>query len=185
MKLSGTNYLQIPGMVVSGPTTFTASANRAHYYPFITQTSIVIDQIVFELVTGVAASTVRFAIYNADINWQPTSLVTNTDTGDIASAAANQGVIPTTITDTTLAPGRYLFWENASSGNPVYRAVLADASAFLGMSPVLGAGGTPQITQVFEAQAYGAPPSTGLAYTGITVNIGAFIHPAFVRVKTP
>jgi hypothetical protein len=182
----GSRALVIPGIQPLGsPGIFTESPGRARYSPFIVTTSITVGAIVMELTTGVAASTMRVAIYNADINWQPTTLVANTDTGNIATAVANQGVISTSITSTVLPPGRYLFWSNLSTGNTATRCVVGNVTPLLGTVATLGA--TSLYGQTYIAQAYGAPPSTGLAWTGVaTSGIAAgFSWSTFLDVTAP
>lgn len=185
--IAGVKQFSIPGVpggsAVAG---WTSSANRAQYFPFVVDSSITIDQLIAELTTGVAASTFRMAIYNADTDWQPTTLIANTDTGTIAAAAADQGVKAVTITDTVLAAGRYLFWLAASSGNHIFRAVQGSPGIFLGYPVALGGGA--HFTQIYRtaAQTYAAPPSTGVAWDAAsTSSQPTFSWPCFVRVKTP
>lgn len=182
--ISGVKQYSIPGLRPIDVSTYTLSTGRAQYFPFQCDTSIVIDQIVVELTTGVAASTFRVGIYNADVNWQPTTLVSGTDTGDLTGTIAAQGVIATTISDTTLAAGRYLAWLSTSTGNHVVRCMRGNASQFLGYPPALGANSG--FTQTFVSQTYGAPPSTGLAWdTGSVGTATTYSWPVWVRVKTP
>lgn len=182
-KYGGVIQYTMPGVIYQGLNTKTTSPGRASYYPFVVETAITIDQIVFELVTGVVGSTVRFGLYGADTDWQPTTLVTNTDTGDLTATAAQQGVIATTITDTALAPGRYLGWSNQSTGNHVYRSYRANMTHLLGV-PVAMGGTNSQFAEIYVAQTYGAPPSTALAWSSASVNT-FFDHPMLLRVKTP
>lgn len=187
--ISGVTQYSLPGMPTGAVTagSHTNSANRAEYQPFIVATQISIDQIVFELVTGVNGSTMRQGIYNADTSWQPTSLVTGTDTGDITTAIANQGVIATSInsgTPVVIPAGRYLFWQNLSTGNTVSRFVKTTILQLLGFPVAMGTNLGWQ--QIFVAQTYGAPPSTGLAWTtGTAAAPGSFESTVFCRVSTP
>ena len=182
-RYGGVTQFSIPGVRGHQISTWTSSANRAQYFPFLVPDDIVIDQLVAELTTGVAASTFRMCIYNADTDWQPTSIVANTDTGTISALVADQGVKANTITDTTLTAGRYQAWLGASNGNHVFRAVQGFAPQLLGYPVALGVNGA--FTQIYAAQTYAAPPSTGLAWDSVSVGATpTFSWPVFVRVKT-
>lgn len=180
----GITQYSIPGPFPAGDnSTFTKSNGRAEYQPFVVDTPIVVDQLVTELITGVAASTCRMSIYPADSSWQPTTLVAGTDSGAFNTTAADQGVIAKTISDTTLLPGRYLFWMNCSTGNPVFRSIRGNAGPLLGYPVALGS--NCGFTNIYVTQAYGAPPSTGAAWD--TVSVGAphtFHCYMFLRIKT-
>lgn len=181
----GNKQLSIPGLLhTTDSSTYSTSANRAHYFPMLVDSSITIDQIVLELTTGVAASTSRIALYNADTDWQPTSLVSGTDSGAFNTAAADQGVKTFSLSDTVLAAGRYLAWINCSANGLSWRSERGSAGPTFGYPTALGS--NPGFTQVFASQTFGAPPSTGLAWD--TVSTGAvhtfsWIH--WLRVKTP
>lgn len=182
----GTAQLSQPGWMPNANIgSFTNSQNRATYFPFVVSSDIVIDRIVVELTTGASGSTNRICLYNADADWQPTSLVSGTDTGAFNTTASEVGVISYTVADVTLAAGRYLAWVNASHNGCVFRATNGNLSGVIGYSASLGA--TPGFTQIYVAQTYGAPPSTGLAWTTVSAtnsSTGA-AHPIFLRVKTP
>lgn len=181
----GVTQFSIPGGYPTGDTsTFTKSAGRAEYMPILVDNEIIIDRIVCELTTGVAASTSRICIYNADTNWQPTTIVANTDTGAFNTTAAEVGVISTTISDTTLVPGRYLIWMNSSTGTPVFRCIRGNAGPMLGYPVAMGA--SPGFVNIYVAQAYGAPPDPGAAWTNISAGAPQSASwYVFVRIKTP
>lgn len=179
-KYGGNAQLSIPGIQPSSNSTWGSAINRATYFPFLVDASVVIDQLVFEVTSGVAGNG-RVAIYNADKDWQPTTLVSGTDTGNVDVAVA--AVKTTTLgADVTLAAGRYLFWWNTTAGGVALRSVRS--ATLLGYGPTLGA--SPTFTQIYVAQAFGAPPSTGLAWD--TVSTGSAQNqdnPIFLRIKTP
>lgn len=150
--------------------------NRAQYVPFVVPSTIVIDQMVIEVTTAVASGLGRLAIYQADNNWQPgTRLV---DSGDIDCSTT--GVKAVTISDLTLTPGVYLWWHNASVGGMNWRSCALVHGAF-GFTSSLGGSG---VAQIYASQAYGVPPSTGLAWDSIASSSSPPISWGFVRVKT-
>jgi hypothetical protein len=164
--------ITMPGVtLVGGSSTFTCSPNRAQYLPRRVQTSITIDQILFEVTTAVASCNGRVAIYAATNDYQPTGAPL-ADTGAIDCSTT--GIKTTTLaTPLVLSPGLYLIWENYSTGNPVLRAAQVSWS-FLGAGPSLG--GNIAINQIYAAQTYGAPPTTPLAWDSVAYGAPALDH---------
>ena len=122
----------IPGVTLLTGTagTFAFAADKLNYYPILVATAIVLDAIIIN-VTTIALGTSRVAIYNADADWQPTTLVVGSGVIDTNSA----GVKTVAVTN-TLAAGRYLMATNSDSA-PVVRMYEGNAH-FLGIPTTLG-----------------------------------------------
>jgi hypothetical protein len=174
LKSATATSISMPGVAANGGlTTQTQTSGRASYAPLRPLSRITVDQLVVEVTTAVAASTLRCAIYNADSDWQPTTLVV--DSGLIDSSAT--GVKSVSIIPTILEPGLYLTWINASAAGIVTRAAGGQFSQLTGWNAVMG--GNASIAQFHTSQAYGAPPSVGLRWD--TIGIGTFNASVFIR----
>lgn len=178
LKISGTTHYSIPGVEASSAGTFAISANTIRYAPIYVTTPITIDQMAIEVTTGGAASTTaRLGIYNADLDWQPTSLVV-----DAGTVAVDSTGVKIASVNVTLPPGRYLLALN-SDGAPTLRRVLGGAM-FLGYANTLGA--SPFIVIPNTTQTYGVLPNPGTAISNISSGSSASTHHyIFLRTSAP
>lgn len=173
-KAGATTHLWLPDFIVASVGTLALTANRMQYEPVIVRTPVTLDRLTVEVTSLVAATNIQLGIYNADTDWQPTSLVI--DGGNVSSAAT--GVLSVTI-NLTLQPGRYL---NAliSNGAPTVRMLRG------GITPIDAAlGSSPAIKQFRVASTYGALASTGVAWDTTTNGTTPFEHLLFWRVSSP
>jgi hypothetical protein len=157
----GTKAYVLPGVDCYSVGTNVPSSNQIRYQPFFVASTIVIDQLALEVVTGAASGTnARLAIYNADTNWQPTSLVV--DGGDIAVTIAAGTGVKTVSVSATLTAGRYLLAINTDS-NATFRNWVGGVryGQFLA-----GLGASSFNDLWFVSSTYGAFASTGVAWTG-------------------
>jgi hypothetical protein len=158
----GTDFI-LPGVAPVSITTGVVTVNQLRYYPIIVSTTITVDRLAAEVTSaGAAATTFRMGIYNADVDWQPTSLVVDGGT----SAADSTGVKTVTINQ-TLSPGRYLLALH-SDGAPILR-VIRGAIASMGFASGLGA--SPFINLMRVTATYAVFASTGVAWTAFNSNV--------------
>lgn len=171
----GTTYYSIPGVDITTVATLALVANTVRYEPFLVVTPITLDQLACEVTSsGAGGTTCRMGIYNADSNWQPTTLVL-----DAGTVTADSNAIKAISVNQTLTPGRYLFAIN-SDGAPTMRT-LVGGSRFLGYQ--LGANAI--LNRLTVAQAYGVFPGTGTAIAAPGAGTSAIPHIVACRVGTP
>jgi hypothetical protein len=146
----------IPGVHLILIATQSRSVNTVSYAPFVVPTSITIDQLALEVTSAASAgATARMAIYNADINWHPTSLVVDGGTVAIDSTGVKTASI-----SQVLAAGRYFMALNQSAA-VTYRS-WKSTGRWLGLPAALG---TSFNQYPFATQTYGAFPSTATDWT--------------------
>lgn len=180
LKASGTAHPCIPGCEFQSNSTQAIIANQVRYNGFIVDTPITLDRLVAEVTSTGTATVIRMAIYNADTDWQPTTLVVDGGTIDATSATAQSVTI-----NTVLQPGRYITALNAD-GSATLRSWRGDGTrGGWGIAPALGAGS--QNTIVTATQTYGAFPSPGTAYIsgGVVAGNTPPTHVMLVRVSAP
>lgn len=173
----GVNNLSIPGLESAAQSTTGVTSNRLVYEPILIPTAITIDLLAVEVTTLFVGGLMRLGIYNADVHWQPTSLVLDagtvaTDTLGVKSISINQA----------LPAGRYLFAFVMNSSTPQFRTARG-GSRLYGYNPALG-------TTIFTASvqvtfAFGTLPDPGTAWdTPNYVNSGNS-HLIFCRESVP
>ena len=166
------SYLILPGVEFTGISTFTIAANRIYYAPIRVPVALTVDQIIIEVVT-LSAGAVRLGIYNADIYWQPTTLVSDAGTVDTGTA----GVKAITGLSIPLPAGRYLLavWSNAT---PELRMIYG-GTRYAGYIDTLGA--NPVVNLMYVDSTYSTYPSSGTAWNATGNSSTAMRHFAFVR----
>lgn len=178
-EAGGTTYLSMPGMkAVTQITTVTLSANVIRYEPRIVPTPITIDALVIEVTTANGAtSTARLGIYNADGDWQPTTLVL--DAGTVATDTTTGAGVRTLVLGAplALAAGRYLLAINTDA-TPALRNLRG------GFDFALTTGANAQITAMTVSVAYAAFASPGAAWAA-TAAATSFNNTIYMRVLNP
>ena len=171
--------ISMPGVDWADVTTLALGANGTAYYPFLTQTPITTDQIRFEVTAAApAASVVRLAVYNADIDWQPTSLIVDCGTVLIDSTGVKSVALAR-----TLPPGRYLIAANPN-GQATYRAVRS-TNRLIGLFMNLGANAHFSRMSEPVAMPVSTFPSTGLKWSNYTGSTVGMLYMFFLRINTP
>lgn len=146
------------------------------FSPVYLVSSILIDALICEVtIGGGGGSTGRMAIYDADIDWQPTSLIVQTGAFDI-----NTTGVKTNLVSQTLARGRYLTAINVSDGS-TFRRVKADQ--YLGYDPILGV--NPKSNELNNSRAHAAFPSTGVPWDTRQGSTTGMNYQTFLRIVTP
>lgn len=177
-KVGGVAQYSIPGVQLRGIATKGLAANRILYMPIIVTTPITLDQLAVEITTAAASGKVaRLAIYNADVDWQPTSKVL--DAGTIAVDPGAPGIVTASIA-VTLAAGRYLL-AIISDGTPTLRSFQAGAP--LGLLAALGTSAIP--FQAFIAGSGTTLPDPGTAWTTLSGAGASFDYVVVCRVSAP
>jgi len=167
----------IPGVEISGVGTSGLTANRLYYYPIYVATPITLDRIAIEVTTaGAAATKARLGIYNANVNWQPTTLVL--DAGTVA--VDTTGLKAITISQ-TLPAGRYLLCL-VSNGAPAVRD-LKGGNRYIGYRDTITS--TPFIASMYVSFTFGPLPATGILWDTIAIGSTPFMNMVFVRILTP
>ena len=172
-KISGTTFECLPGVAVLATATDPYQVDTIYYAPIVVRTPITADQILCEVTTAAAAGkTARLGIYNADADWQPTSLVL--DAGNVATDST--GVKAASISQ-TLSTGRYLLAIN-HNGTPSMRE-------YTGVIP-----GTPITGNTIKCYwattaTYGSFASTGVAWATTYNSSNGHRYPVWLRISTP
>lgn len=172
-----TIYYSVPGQQPATTSTLALVANVVRYFPIVITTPITINQLALEVTTvGAGSTTARLGIYNADTDWQATSLLL-----DAGTVAVDSLGVKTITVSQILTPGRYLFAIN-SDGTPQMRTVRGGAN-YLGYDSIIGA--SPFVTGIRGAQTYGAFPGTGTAWNTISGAATPNHYMIFARVSVP
>lgn len=175
---AGVTYLKIPGDYPTLGTTLALTDDNIWYFPIIVKTPITIDQVVVEITAAAGAGEqALFAIYHADINWQPLALVV----ASAAFAIDGAAVVSTALAATVLQEGRYLM-ALILEGDATFRAAWY-CHPILGFVPTMGVGFFLQL--VYVAQAYGALPDPGTVWNLRGTGANSLSRPCFLRVTVP
>ena len=172
------NYT-VPGVAITGlnGTTQAIGANQVNYYPILVQSTITLDQLACEVTSAATAGKLlRLGIYNADSDWQPTTLVV-----DAGTAAADSTGVKTFTINQQLARGRYVL-ALVSDGAPVMRGYRG-YMPFWGLSSALGANAA--VVQAYGSLTFGALPSTGAVWATQITAASQFIYCVVTRVSVP
>lgn len=173
---SGVTGYNIPGIDFLNVSTTAIATDTLRYGPMFVQTPITIDRIACEVTTAAAAGKlIRMGIYNADTNWQPTSLVL--DAGTVA--ADTLGVKAITINQ-ALPVGRYLLVSN-TDGAPSLR-MLGGGQRFMSIPALSGA---PFNARCHVASAFATFASTGVVWDTSLNNSSPFTSVVVVRESVP
>lgn len=175
----GNNWLVHPGIMPISQAVYAPAANQIFYMPIIVHTPITIDAVVIEVtIAGAGGTRGRVAIYNADVNWQPTTLVVATAQIPVDGVA----VVTTAIAATVLQEGRYLI-AYTSDINATLRLVRGSTDCW-GVNPVLGVNLWTSLAYV--AAAYAALPDPGTVWdtTSLATTPGPYRW-VFLNAVTP
>lgn len=171
--------LCLPGVAMIGRATAVLTADVTYYGPFILQTQVTADRIAAEVTSaGAAGKVIRMGIYNADFDWQPTTLVV-----DGGTIAADSATVQTVTISQVLVPGRYLLALN-SNGTPTVRSI--QGGNLMGLQSTLSA--FPffsRAARALEAIAATAFPNPGNAWSNYTGSAVGFDYYNFIRLTTP
>lgn len=166
-KDSGANlYACLPGFVTAAASQSSTGMNGPIWYTrFYCEAPILVPSTLIEVSASQAATTMRGAIYVANMDWQPTKLLL--DTGDLSSATT--GVKTYTPTNPLYLPrGRYLTGFQSSGTTSGVRSVvgtLATGGPLVQQGMGAATFGTPTVTFT-----YGAFTDPGTAWTGVVSN---------------
>jgi len=173
-KAGGTTHYSIPGVDMANSVNDSPSVNTVRYLPILVSgAALTIDRIAISVQTAVAGSFVRVALYNADSDWQPTTLVVDGGALDTSTTGDKAATV-----SATLAPGRYLIAMNATVGTPTLRG-FRGGFRLIGYHATLSSQSFWSIT---ASQTYGAFPSTGTAWDTIVTGNQGLIYLAYLRI---
>lgn len=173
----GTKGYSLPGVEVQSIGTNAPSINQIRYSPIYVATPITIDQLVCEVTTLGTSAHARLGLYNADINWQPTSLIAE---GGVDASSTG---IKTVSASATLAAGRYLTAINSDVSATTFR-IWRGGTRYGQLRSALGANAFHDLW--FVSSAYGAFASTGVAWTGENgASSGGMYYYVVLRIATP
>ena len=117
----------------------------------------------------------RLGIYNADENWQPTTLVIDAGTVDNSAVGLKSIAI-----DVDLPPGRYLTALNTNFG-VVFRTIRS-GSRYTGLMDTLGS--NPLLAYMFKNTAFVPFPGTGTLWDTVSYGTVGFQHFVFLRISS-
>ena len=175
-----TSY-QIPGVTIidSVGASIDTTTNRVNYYPILVATTIILDAIVVWVMDNLGTGAIRYGIYNADTDWQPTSLVVS-----VTDTLGTSGLRTNAVT-TILTAGRYLLASLPQNTSTAQLAYYQGSMPGLGISKIIGSGAV-QFMTFYVAQAYGAFPDPGTRWDNYQLTSAkGFVYPVFLRVLTP
>lgn len=172
-KAGATTYPNVPGVSWTGNAADAIAAGVTYYFPMVVHDPCTLDELWIEVTSaGGAGTRARLAVYNADVDMQPTTLLVGPST---ELAVDSTGIKKLTGLATAAPAGRYLL-ALRSDGTPTlrkYRGVLAD----LGLHPDLAATG-PIIT-LNVTEAYGVWAADGTNWDTASGDGGAFFWRVF------
>ena len=167
----------VPGVGVHSTSTVTLETGYVYYFPMLVETDITISGLTMQITTAAAAGKLAgLGIYNADTDWQPTTLVV--DAGTIAIDAL--AVVTKSVTQ-FLPAGRYLlaFTSNENAVFRLYRGSLPFSGIPLTM-------GSAVINALYVAKAYAAYADPGTAWdTFGSADTSGFFYATLVSVSVP
>lgn len=174
---SNTYYSASPLAAASSVVAPNQLNGRIAYEPWIFATPVTADRIAIEITSTAAAAgkVMRLGIYNADADWQPTTLVL--DAGTVA--ADSTGVKAITISQ-ALPAGRYLLARTADADVSALRGV---RGAAIGLSATLGA--NLLIQNIYKDTTYAAFAGTGVLWDSADVTTSGQNFAIFLRLSTP
>ena len=179
-KSATVTYLSVPGVETSTVTAQGITADRLYYMPMCVTSTISLDQLVVEVtIAGAGGTVARLGIYNADTDWQPTSLVE--DSGLTATVPLDAAAVTEISIGQTLTAGRYLL-AYVGNGGPALR-IVKGGSRYAGYLNTLGA--TPFVEQLYVAFAYAALPDPGTAWDTVVTAATPFRYWIFPRISSP
>lgn len=179
--IGGTRQFAIPGVAFSGVVGSTTMWKTVYFFSdFVVTDEVDVDALSIEVLNTVASAECRLAIYEADTDWAPTSLVVET----AVTACASPGVVTASVSTTTLTAGRY--WLSAQAGGPndgvTVRTVHGNR---VGGPIVAGVGAQPFFgVNWASGQTYGAFSSTAPSISNWPYSSSATGHEYFIFPRT-
>lgn len=185
-KVGSTVYFTLPGVTIGDGSlaTFTPGNNRIHYMPIEVKSTITVN-LAFEVTTnGGTGETARVAIYNADTDMQPGSLVYGSNAIAIDSGAGAAPVVKTVAAAQQLTPGRYLLAIRTDGASAAFRRVVGSPPGGLGLLTTIGTTGI--ISEMRKnSSTYAAFPDPGTTWDTVNNANTGLIYSVFCQVTTP
>jgi hypothetical protein len=176
---AGAAWWYVPGNQPMGATTKALNTPYQSYYPWYVDVAYLIDQVAIEVTTAGAGALVRAGLYNADTNWQPTTLLVDFGTFDASTTGVK---IITLGTPLTLAPGRYVavLHDNV---NVTLRNIQTAGATIHGAGIGTSIGANPLAFEWYRGPITVGPlPATGLPWNTVTYSAGPyFLQGLFCR----
>lgn len=171
---SGIASAVLPGVELAAIATDSFGTGNIIYMPIYVTAPLTFSSMLLEVTTAASAgATARLGVYNADTNWQPTSLVI--DAGTVATDST--GVKTATVSTTTLLPGRYLLALTVSA-SATFR-IARGGNRLLQLRSTLGSSAF--YYQIYVSATYAALASTGVAWVNVApTGSGAFGYFCFL-----
>jgi hypothetical protein len=180
---SGAAWWYAPGSQPIGTTTKALNTPYQSYYPWFVEAPYTIDQLAIEVTTAGAGAQVRAGLYNADTNWQVTTLVADFGLFDASTTGVK---IITLGTPLTLPAGRYVAVLHDNVNVTLRNAQTAGAT-MSGAGVGTGIGANALAFEWYRGPiTIGPLPATGLAWNTVTYGPGpsAFLQALFCRMST-
>lgn len=183
-KGASITFVGLPGVVPSSTvsTTWGPGLNTDSYSEFFVQSPVIVDQLLAQVTTNLAATNFRMGIYRASRDYQPQGAPL-VDSGDVS--AATTGIKTYTPgTPVYLARGRYLTVHNCDSNTLRFAAItanLATAGAWADETSI-------QLMRLYMyvLRTYAAFPTPGTAWDTVAGSSGSGRgYPIWLRVSKP
>jgi hypothetical protein len=175
MPNGGTRLLGVPGVNWISTTTRGVPATRYYFTPFSCVVAAHINALFCEVTTAANFDSCRIGIYNANTNWQPTTLIT--DSGLIQTNMAGPRSVAQNL---DLGAGNYLLCFVCEGQDAQFRTMRA-APGPAGLMRTLGA--SPFVSEWWSAGSANALPATAgsISWTNTTASANAGMdHFAFL-----
>jgi hypothetical protein len=180
LKAGSTVYPGIPGCEFITNGTQAIVADQVRYQGFIVDAPITIDQLTCSISATGTATLIRMAIYAANTDWQPTTLIV--DGGTVSAAGA---VVVAATVNVVLPPGRYLTALNADGTATLFAWRGDGTRGGTGIATAMAAGSQNSI--ITATLAFGAFPAAGTVFlaAGVVAGNTPPVHVMLVRVSAP
>jgi hypothetical protein len=171
----------IPGNQVRGTSTREMTLNYMFYFPWFVEVPYPIDQLGVEVTTAAAGALPRLGIYNADTNWQPSTLFLDAGTVDASTTG-----LKTKAVSVTLPAGR-LIGVIVSNISCNIRLIKTDGAGMSGVGIGPSVGTNPSAFEWYRPFTYAPLPAsgTGIPWSGIAYTTEVFQSGLLVRRVAP
>jgi hypothetical protein len=177
----GSAWWTIPGnhIVWPGTTVRELTAGYLFHFPWFLDNPFPIDELGLEVTTALASALIRVGIYNADTNWQPSTLLLDAGTIDASTTG-----LKTKAVSLTIPPGRFMAVATASASVIIRMLTTTGASMNgVGVGPSIAT--NPYTVEFWRPFAWGTLPATASPWSGIAYGPNSMMSGVVCRKVAP